>query len=105
MDYGAARQEVEVVLAQPTDPAKIDNVHRNTPTRRNMKIGASNLLLFPSYAREKANTIKVFDGLTLNADAFVWLRELVARRAREMLILQQELPSPVSRREARARVA
>ena len=69
-----------------------------------MKIGARNLLLFPSYAREKANTITVFDGLTLKADAFVWLRELVAHRAREIIILQ-ELPSPVSRREARVRVA
>ena len=62
------------------------------------------ILLFLRYAREKANTMKVFDGLTLNADAFVWLRELVAHRAREFLILQ-ELPSPVSRREARVRVA
>ena len=68
-----------------------------------MKIGARNLLLFPSYACEKASTMKVFDGLTLNAYAFVWLRELVAHRAREILILQD--PSPVSRREARARVA
>ena len=63
------------------------------------------ILLFLRYAREKANTMKVFDGLTLNADAFVWLRELVAHRAREMLILLQELPSHVSRREARVRVA
>ena len=70
-----------------------------------MKIGVRNLLLFPSYAREKANTMKVFDGLTLRADAFVWLRELVARRAREMLILQELPPSHVSRREARVRVA
>ena len=69
-----------------------------------MKIGARNLLLFPSYASETAKSMKFFDGLTLNADAFVWLREIVAHRAREFLILQ-ELPSPVSRREARARVA
>ena len=69
-----------------------------------MKIGARNLLLFLSYARKKAKAMKAFDGLTLKADAFVWLRELVAHRAREFLILQ-ELPSPVSRREARARVA
>ena len=41
--------------------------------------------------------MKIFDGLSLNADAFVWLRELVAHRAREMLILQ-ELPSHVFRR-------
>ncbi len=75
---------------QPTDPAKKDiNHNRNTPQH---EVGARNLLLFPSYAREKANTMKVFDGPTLNADAFVWLRELVAHRAREMLILK-ELPS------------
>ena len=49
--------------------------------------------------------MKVFDGLTLKADAFIWLRELVARRAREILILKSPLPSPVSRREARVRVA
>ena len=49
------------------------------------------ILLFPSYAHE-TNSLKIFDGPTLNADAFVWLRELVAHRAREMLILQ-ELPA------------
>ena len=49
------------------------------------------ILLFPSYAHE-TNSMKVFDGLTINADAFVLLRELVAHRAREMLILQ-ELPA------------
>ena len=60
-----------------------------------MKIGARNLLLFLRNARKTANTMKVFDGLTLNADAFVWLRELVAHRAREILILQEtRLPSP-----------
>ena len=68
-----------------------------------MKIGARNLLLLPSYAH-KTNSLKIFDGPSLNADAFVWLREIVAHRAREMLILQ-ELPSHVSRREARVRVA
>ena len=42
-----------------------------------MKIGVRNLLLFPSYAHE-TNSLKIFDGPTLNADAFVWLRELVS---------------------------
>ena len=45
-----------------------------------MKIGARDLLLFPSYAHE-TNSLKIFVGPTLNADAFVWLRELVAHRA------------------------
>ena len=50
-----------------------------------MKIGVRNLLLFPSYASETAKSMKVFDGPTLNADAFVWLRELVAH---EIIILK-----------------
>ncbi len=53
---------------------------------------ASNLLLFPSYTREKVNTLKIYHGLTLNADAFVWLRELVAHHAREILALSRLSP-------------
>ena len=75
---------------QPTDPAKKDiNHNRNTPQHEDWCQEPPSL---PKLRTRDGENMKVFDGLTLNADAFVWLRELVAHRAREMLILQ-ELPA------------
>ena len=55
-------------------------------------MGVTYLLTLLRYACERVNIPKAFDGQTLYVDGFVWLHELVAHHAREVVILKNLTP-------------